>query len=239
MRGYFVNRLAIIPARGGSKRIWNKNIRDFCGKPMIAHVLEAARASGLFNTIHVSTESAAIAKVASELGFPPDFMRPSALADDHTPIMPVLKQVAQEYAQRNQTFDQIWLLMACAPLIDARDLVSSERLFSEAGGGDPVLAVSAFPVPIEWAFDRDPDGRLTSVQRGMFAKRSQDLGTKYFDAGSFAAFPAATVLAAEGAGSDSGFIGYVLPKGSSVDIDDEQDWALAEAIFRLRSGNPT
>jgi pseudaminic acid cytidylyltransferase len=231
-----MKRLAVIPARGGSKRIANKNIRDFCGKPMLAHALEAARASGLFDTIHVSTDSEAIAAVAARCGNPVDFMRPPALADDHTPIMPVLKYAAEEYQRRGRTFDQVWLLMACVPLIEARDLVAAEQLFRDAGGGQPLLAVAEYSVPIEWAFRREADGRLIPVQPGMFAVRSQDIEKKYFDAGAFAVFPAATVLAAEGAGSDAGFVGYPLPKGMAVDIDDEEDWALAEAIFRFRAG---
>src|SRR5438874_1339312 len=98
-------RLAVIPARGGSKRIKNKNIRDFCGKPMIAYVLEVARESGLFDKIHVSTESAEIRQTVERLGFAVDFARPAELADDHTPIMPVLKHVVTTYASRGQTFD--------------------------------------------------------------------------------------------------------------------------------------
>jgi N-acylneuraminate cytidylyltransferase len=132
-------------------------------------------------------------------------------------------------------FDQVWLLMACSPLIDAEHLVAAEKMFRQSGGREPLLAVSEFPVPIEWAFTRGADGRLTPVQTGMFSVRSQDLEKKYFDAGAFAAFPAATVLASQGAGSDTGFIGYNLPKGTAIDIDDEHDWALAEAIFRLRA----
>src|SRR5947207_11884930 len=115
-------RIAIIPARGGSKRIVNKNIRDFCGKPMVAHVLGTAKASGLFDVIHVSTESTTIRRIVEDLGFRVDFLRPIELADDQTPIMPVLKYVADTFASRGQVFDQVWLLMACAPLIDSRDL---------------------------------------------------------------------------------------------------------------------
>lgn len=229
------SRIAIIPARGGSKRISNKNIRDFCGKPMIAHILQAARASGLFDVIHVSTESGDIRGEVEKLGFRVDFMRPGELADDHTPIMPVLKYVADTYAAKGRVFDQVWLLMACAPLVAAHDLQQAAALFDRAGGHDPLLAVSEYPAPIEWAFSRAEDGKLTAVQAGMFALRSQDLEKKYFDAGSFAAFPAATVRASQGAGSDVGFVGYVLPKGRAIDIDDEADWALAEAIYRLRT----
>jgi pseudaminic acid cytidylyltransferase len=230
-----MKRLAIIPARGGSKRIPNKNIRDFCGQPMITHVLSAARASGLFTTVHVSTESESIRDVAAQFGFPPDFPRPAELADDHTPIMPVLRYAAQEYANRGVHFDEVWLLMACAPLIDAKDLSTAATLFQQAGSEQPLLAVSEYPAPIEWAFSRGENGALTPVQAGMFAVRSQDLEKRYFDAGSFAVFPASRVLESQGAGSDSGFIGYVLPKGKAIDIDDEQDWQLAEAVYRVKA----
>lgn len=232
-----MKRLAVVPARGGSKRIPDKNIRDFCGKPMIAHILEATSASGLFDTIHVSTEDKAIAKIVAGLGYSIDFMRPDSLADDHTPIMPVLKYVTETYKERGQVFDQIWLLMACAPLVEPTDLILAEKLYATADSPTPLLAVSEYPVPIEWAFNRAPDGRLDAVQPGMFAVRSQDLEKKYFDAGSFAAFPSSAILSAQGAGSDSGFIGYTVPKGTAIDIDDEQDWALAEAIFQLRSNS--
>lgn len=227
-------RIAIIPARGGSKRIPNKNIREFCGKPMIAYILQTARDSGLFDAIHVSTDSAAIREAVERLGFHVDFMRPKELADDHTPIMPVLKFVAETYASRGQRFDQVWLLMACAPLMSASDLRQAAHLFEQAGAESPVLSVSEYPAPIEWAFTRAPDGQMTSVQPGMFAVRSQDLGKKYFDAGAFVAFPAQVVESSEGAGTDMGLVGYVLPKERAVDIDDEADWALAEALYRIR-----
>jgi pseudaminic acid cytidylyltransferase len=230
-----MKRLAIIPARGGSKRIPNKNIRDFCGQPMITHVLGAARASGLFTKVHVSTESESIRDVAAQFGFAPDFPRPAELADDHTPIMPVLRHAAQEYVKRGEDFDEVWLLMACAPLVDAKDLSSAATLFQQAGSEQPLLAVSEYPAPIEWAFSRGENGALTPVQAGKFAVRSQDLEKRYFDAGSFAVFPASRVLESQGAGSDSGFIGYVLPKGTAIDIDDEQDWQLAEAIYRVKA----
>lgn len=228
-------RIAIIPARGGSKRIRNKNIRDFCGKPMIAHILHAARESELFDVIHVSTESLSICEVVENLGFRIEFMRPPELADDHTPIMPVLKHVTETYASNGQVFDQVWLLMACAPLVESSDLQQAAQLFDQSGGTSPVLAITEYPVPIEWAFSRAPDGKMTPVQPGMFAVRSQDIESKYFDAGVFTAFPITNVLSSEGAGSDLGFVGYVLSKGKAIDIDDEADWALAEAMFHVKA----
>ena len=227
-------RIAIIPARGGSKRISNKNIRDFCGKPMIAHILQAARESGLFDLIHVSTESLHIRQVVENLGFIVDFMRPDELADDHTPIMPVLRYVSETYESRGQIFDQVWLLMACAPLVKQSDLMQASELFDQFGGVNPVLAIAEYPVPIEWAFNRTLVGKLNPVYPGMFAVRSQDIEKKYFDAGLFTVFSARRVQASDGAGSDEGFVGYIIPKGTAIDIDDETDWALAEAMYRAR-----
>ncbi|MEH6632290.1 MAG: acylneuraminate cytidylyltransferase family protein [Halopseudomonas aestusnigri] len=227
-----MRRLAIIPARGGSKRLPGKNIRSFCGKPMISYILETAEKSTLFDTIHVSTDCEEITRVVSDLGFPPDFPRPDKLADDHTPIMPVLKYVAEVYREKGQEFDQIWLLMACSPLVEPTDLVGAAKFSDIHNGEKAVISVAPYPVPVEWAFDLMDNGVLVPTQPGKFAIRSQDLGVKYYDTGSYVAFPSSHVFESCGAGSDTNFIGYVISKNKAVDIDDEEDWKLAEALFK-------
>jgi pseudaminic acid cytidylyltransferase len=224
-------RIAIIPARGGSKRIPHKNVRDFCGKPMIAYVLETARTSELFDVIHVSTEDEHVRTTVENLGLTIDFARPPELADDYTPIMPVLKYVVDAYADRGERFDEVWALMACAPFIEPRDLLEVADMLPRAGGRRAVLAVSQYPVPIEWAYTRAEDGSLTPVKPGMFAQRSQDIEKKYFDTGTFVAFPNAMIRDSEGPGSDSAYVGYVLKRNQAIDIDDESDWELAESMF--------
>ncbi|HUR91664.1 MAG TPA: acylneuraminate cytidylyltransferase family protein [Gemmatimonadaceae bacterium] len=224
-------RIAIIPARGGSKRIPHKNVRNFCGKPMIAYILETARASGLFDVIHVSTEDEHVRKTVENLGLTIDFMRPPELADDYTPIMPVLKYVTDEYADRGNKFDEVWSLMACAPFVESGDFHGAADMLPRAGGHRAVLAVSQYPVPIEWAYSRADDGSLTPEMPGMFAVRSQDIEKKYFDTGTFAAFPNAMVRDSDGPGSDSAYVGYVLERKKAIDIDDESDWGLAESMF--------
>ena len=204
---------------------------------MITHILRTALNSGLFAKIHVSTEDEKIQRVATEFGCPPDFSRPNELADDQTPIMPVLKYVTEEYSRRDTHFDEVWLLMACAPLIRPNHLISAAQLAEKFKSNRQVLAVSEFSVPIEWAFDRDETGALHPVEPGMFAKRSQDLPKRYFDAGAFAIFPVNNVLNATFSGSDAGFVGYALPKGSAIDIDDLDDWHLAERLFRSQFGD--
>jgi pseudaminic acid cytidylyltransferase len=212
-------RLAIVPARGGSKRIPEKNIRPFCGRPMIAHILEAGQASGLFDIIHVSTESPYIASVAKSLGFDVHFLRPPELADDQTPLMPVLRYVTETFLTQGHKFDEVWLLMACAPLIDPSDLQAAAELLKSTKHTKAVLAVTPYPVPIEWAFSRAADGTLVPVSPGKFAVRSQDLETKYYDTGTFCGFPVARVLQSTGAGGRRQLILIVrmtgiLPKSS-------------------------
>ena len=224
-------RIAIIPARGGSKRIPNKNIRDFCGMPMISYILDVAKKSELFDSIHVSTDSERIAETVTKLGYPIDFMRPSNLADDNTTIMPVLRYVVDTYLERGEEFDEVSLLMACAPLIEVEDLVGAASLLQLHNNQKAVLGVAPYSAPVEWAFERHSDGTLVPLQPGMFSVRSQDIETKYFDAGMFCFFPIKSILESEGAGRDDGFIGQILPKYKSVDIDEPEDWLLAEAIY--------
>jgi pseudaminic acid cytidylyltransferase len=224
-------RLAIIPARGGSKRIPDKNIRDFCGRPMLSYSLNAANDSGLFDCIHVSTDSTKIAETVIKLGFEIDFLRPVELSGDHTPIMPVLKYVTEQYRELGRHFDEVVLIMACAPLIDAGDLVNASNLMKQHNQKKQVLAVAPYPVPVEWAFKRNDDGTLIPVQSGMFSKRSQDIGNKYYDVGMFCFLTTEQILDSEGAGGDDSFVGYVLPKYKSVDIDNFDDWIFAEAIY--------
>ncbi|MBF0159794.1 MAG: pseudaminic acid cytidylyltransferase [Magnetococcales bacterium] len=230
-------RLAIIPARSGSKRLPEKNIRPFCGRPMIGHILTTARLSGLFTTIHVSTDSDRFTAVVTELGFRPDFARPAHLADDHTPLLPVLRYVTEQYQQRGQQFDQVWLLMACAPLIEPDDLLAADRLYQQFGGQRAILSIGRYAMPIERAYRRDEQGALTAVDPTSMPKRTQDLAPGYFDAGAFIAFPATRILTTDGVNDGSGFAGYLLPRHKAIDIDDEEDWQLAEALYHIRHGS--
>ena len=226
-------RIAIIPARGGSKRLPDKNIRDFCGKPIINYILHTARASRLFDVIHVSTDSEKVKQVVTREGFPPEFGRPPALAHDDTPIIPVMRYVLEEYRRRGREFDQACLLYACAPLVEPDDLRTAARMFDDLGSKKVVLSVNAFAVPIEWAYELGPDRRMKPVQPGMFQVRSQDLTTKYHDTGSFAFFPVQRLLSDE-PHDDRDFYGFPLPRHKAVDIDDAEDWLLAEILYRGR-----
>ncbi len=128
-------------------------------------------------------------------------------------------------------YDEVWLLMACAPLIEASDLIGAARMFSETGARTPVLSVASYPAPIEWAYRFDDNKMLVPVQPDMIAVRSQDLLPAYHDTGSFCIFPGSMAL--EGS-TDGRLFGYLLPRHKAVDIDNEDDLQFAEAIFLSR-----
>jgi pseudaminic acid cytidylyltransferase len=226
-------KIAIVPARGSSKRIPEKNIVDFHGHPLMSYPIQAAELSGLFDVIHVSTDSLRIAEIAASLGHPVDFMRDPALADDHTPLLPVLQWTIDQYAQRGKHFESVCLLMPTAPLIDADDLRHAEVIFRDHGATNTVIAIARFPVPIEWAFRLDADQRLAPCQPGMAAVRSQDLAPAYYDTGTFLFIPEADVRA--GRLDEERMIAYHLPRQKAVDIDNFEDLELARILYRGRS----
>ncbi len=226
-----MKRIAIIPARGGSKRIPKKNIKDFCGRPIIAYVLDAVKDSNLFDVIHVSTDSQEIATVVEGLGISVDFMRPQELSDDHTPIMPVLKWVLEKYQSKGVVFNEVATIMPCAPFIKSSDLVNASSLLREGNYDRPVLSVSAYPAPIEWAFRGKENGLIEPIQKEMLEKRSQDLDEHYFDVGSFCFFSNEYIVNSKGAGINDTYIGSTIEKYKAVDIDTLDDWLLAESIF--------
>lgn len=220
-------RLAIIPARGGSKRIKNKNIRMFHNRPMIHHTLNYAFKSNLFHTIHVSTDAKEIKQSVRDFGLNIDFERPEHLSGDDTTLFEVLKYTVAEYKRLGLNFDEIWLLMACAPLILADDLIEAARIFNHDQG--LMIAVAEMPIPMEWVYTTSDKGLLKLVWPEGYQFRSQDLSSYYYDAGAFAVFTENQFQ--QDRFTASPIQPYILPKHRSVDIDTEDDWVLAEALF--------
>lgn len=224
-------RLAVVPARGGSKRIPKKNIIPFCGKPMIAYALDAARESGLFDRIHVSTDSHEIAEVVEKLGYPVDFMRDESLADDHTGIVPVLRWVVKEYEQRGSRYDQVCCIMPNAPLLKSSDMVEAFRIFDENEGSHPLLVYARFPVPVEWAFRRDENGFMTADDPEKILIRSQDLQHAYYECGPFNLWRYEHLQQEHPLSGKA--LSYLMPIERAIDIDTPEDLAYAERLFQL------
>ncbi len=241
MNSYKNRRLCIIPARGGSKRIPHKNLRTFCGKPIIGYSIECAEASNLFDKIHISTDEIKISNIATDFGHTPEFVRPPDLANDHTPLMPVLRFVLEQYENMGEVFNQVILLMACAPLVLPEDLHGAINLANLTPSASGVISVCKFPAPIARSYTMISNNFLDPNFPKEMPKRSQDLPENYYDAGQFYLFPASVIKESIDAGNYNNFVGYELPSQRAVDIDTEDDWLLAEILYNNQavSKHPT
>ena len=227
-----MRRLAIIPARGGSKRIPKKNIKKFCGKPMINHILETCEKSRLFKKIHVSTEDLQIRNIVEDYGLKIDFLRPANLAEDKSPIMPVLKYVTTKYIDSNEHFDQIWLILPCCPLITSFDLINADKLYENNNPKNKLMAVSEYPAPIEWAYKKNSAGILKTVNPGAFERQSQSFKPYFYDTGTFYILSTEDIVKSVNAGDGNNFIPFEIPFYKGIDIDTKLDWDNAEKIYR-------
>ncbi len=225
-----LKRLLIIPARGGSKRIKNKNIKKFKNKPIIYYTIDNALKSKLFNKIHVSTESNLIKKIVKKKKIIIDFMRTKKLSNDKAPLFEVYKYVVREYKKMGFVFDEIWSIMPCAPNLNAEDLRKISNFYKNLKVKKPILSISKYKVPIEWACIINKKGELSSLSRKSQLLRSQDIEDKYYDAGQFYIYPGKKLLKLNFIKKNYSYIGYKLPLSKSIDIDDIEDWKIAEKL---------
>lgn len=221
-------KIAVIPARGGSKRIPRKNIKGFCGKPMIAWSIEAAKASGLFDRIIVSTDDAEIAEVAKQWGAEVPFMRPPELSDDYAGTTEVVAHAAQWALKQGFDVDAVCCIYATAPFIQADDLKRG-LLALESGEWSYAFTVTDFAAPIFRSFKQNSDGGIEMFYPEYFSTRSQDLPTALHDAGQFYwGRPSAWI---EGRRIfDRHSIPVVIPRWRVQDIDTQEDWERAEIV---------
>jgi len=225
-------KVAIIPARGGSKRIPRKNIRCFAGKPVMAYSIEAAARCKLFDRIVVSTDDEKIAAVAREHGAETPFVRPSALADDYTDTMAVVAH-AVGWLERHQgcNADAICCLYATAPFVRSEDIVAGWRLL-ETGQWRFVFSAAAFAAPVARAFSLEAGGGVRMLFPQNFAARSQDIPEALHDAAQFYWGTRQAWLGDEPIfGADSTVVR--LPAQRVQDIDTEEDWIRAEAMYAM------
>jgi pseudaminic acid cytidylyltransferase len=219
--------IAIIPARGGSKRIPRKNIRPFAGKPMIAYAILAAQKSGLFDHIIVSSDDAEVMQVAREWGAETPFVRPAELADDYTPTVPVVAHAIQFCEDLGWTIEQVCCIYPCVPLIQFEDLVGSLEL-SQGYAGVFSFPVASFPSAIQRALKKDGNDKLSPFFLGNELERSQDLEPAFYDAGQF--YWGAKIEWLTNSNIHTNGVGYVIPSWRAVDIDTLEDWHRAEIL---------
>jgi pseudaminic acid cytidylyltransferase len=223
-------KVAIIPARGGSKRIPRKNIRSFHGKPLIAYSIETALQSGLFDRIIVSTDDQEIAEIARAWGAETPFTRPSELADDHTSTNDVIDHAIGYLERDGEHFDYVCTIYATAPFLKSEFLVKG---YDALRTSDAVYAFSAtsMPFPIQRTFKLTPEGRCKMFFPQYYFVRSQDLEEAYQDAGQFYWRHLHRTSDDTMFGKDS--IPIILPRYLVHDIDTPEDWEYAEIQYKI------
>jgi len=223
-----IKRLLIIPARIGSKRIINKNIKKFRGKPIIEYSIESALKSKLFSEINISTDSLIVKKIAQKYFVNIDFPRPKKLSGDKIGLMNVFKFVVNKYKIQSKKFDEVWYLMPCAPLINSNDLVSASNYF-KLKKASAMLAVSEYSSPIQRAFKLDKNKKLIPINKNKLKYRTQDLIKSYHDSGTFGVFKSNVFYN----NYKVSFLSYVISRNKGIDIDNMDDWKLAEKMFQF------
>jgi len=223
--------LAVIPARGGSKRIPKKNVRLFHQKPMLSYSISAALESKLFDDVIVSTDDDAIAEIARKQGATVPFTRPAEISDDHTGILEVVNHSIEWYQSNVASVENIALIYATAPFITADVLIDAFSLL-DANSCSYVLPVARFSFPIQRALKIGDSGRVDMVEPEHRFTRSQDLPETYHDAGQFCLGKVDAFLNKEDIYSNK-TLPYFLPMERVQDIDTEEDWARAELLYQL------
>ena len=221
----------MIPARGGSKRIPRKNIKLFHGKPMIAYSIEAAKQSGCFDKIIVSTDDQEIADVASAYGAEVPFLRPANISDDHATTMDVIQHTIEWCETKNMAVNLLCCIYATAPFLLASDLSRGLDAVSESNI-DYAFSATTFAFPIQRAIALKQEGGVQMFQPEHLNTRSQDLEEAYHDAGQFywgkvAAFKARKPFFSPFSKA------ILLPRKRVQDVDTFEDWELAEALYAV------
>lgn len=227
--------VALIPARGGSKRIHRKNVRDFHGRPIIIWSIEAAQHSKLFDRIVVSTDDHEIAEVVRNKGVEVPFLRPAELADDNVGIMPVVQHAIRELRSTGILVRELCLIYATSPFVRSSDLKKGQAIL-RTENCDYAIATTTFPFPIQRALKKTVDGRLTMFQPEHFSSRSQDLEPAYHDAAQFC-WGTAEAWMGNRCIYGPNSVPVMLPRHLVQDIDSEEDWVSAEWLFKaLKDG---
>lgn len=226
------NCIAIIPARGGSKRIPKKNIRLFLGKPIIAYAIEAAKESGLFDEVMVSTDSMEIAEVAKTYGASVPFMRDCAMADDYVTTDDVLLDVLQKYSDRGVNFQYVACIYPTAPFVTSIALQTALKLLKEDKDASMVMPIVAFSYPPQRCYIINEKGMATFKNSEYISNRSQDLEVLYHEVGQYYIYDAEKFITSKGRIYDN-IIPLIVDEMTVQDIDKESDWKIAELKYMI------
>lgn len=222
-------RIAIIPARGGSKRIPRKNIKEFCGKPVISYSIEAAIKSDLFDEIMVSTDDEEIAEIAKEYGAKVPWLRSKESSGDFSTLADVLKEEISKLSANGCEYDVVCCILPTAPFITQNNLIEANE-HMENGNFDSVYPISEFSYPIQRALSLK-NGLVYMTNPSFYSIRSQDIEPQYFDSGQFYFFRMITFIEKGEILTDNSSA-IIVPSIRVQDIDTMDDWKLAEFKFK-------
>ena len=225
-----MRKIAIITARGGSKRIPRKNIKEFCGKPILAYSIEAALESGLFDTVMVSTDDEEIAGIAGQYGAEVPFYRSERTANDFATTNDVLLEVLEEYEKRGERYDMGCCIYPTAPFVTAKKLQDAMKQLEESNA-DTLIPVVAFSYPPQRAMIVR-EGRLVFEYPQYLDSRSQDLEPHYHDVGQFYLFRTEAFWQNRKLMLGN-ILPYVVSEMEVQDIDNQTDWEIAEIKYRF------
>lgn len=225
-----MTRIAIIPARGGSKRIPRKNIKEFCGKPILVYSINAALQTKLFDEVMVSTDDVEIAEISKQYGASVPFFRSKETSNDYAILKDVLNEVLAEYQKLDKIFDEVCCILPTAPLVESDDITKSHEILEIES------CVSVVPV-VKYSYTifrslKIENGKLTMNWPENFPKRSQDLPEAYHDAGLFYWY-SKKYFEEKIAGFGENAYPYILDEEKVQDIDTLDDWRLAEMKYNL------
>jgi pseudaminic acid cytidylyltransferase len=229
-----IKRLAIIPARGGSKRIPFKNIKLFNGRPIIAYSIEAALNSGLFSEVMVSTDDKQIAEIALAHQAKVPFLRSPENSDDFAGTAEVLCEVLNQYQNQSDEFTEACCIYPTAPFVTSSILAETHSIFSK-GNYDTLFPIMKYSYPVPRSVKKTSSGRVEMVWPENYSKRSQDLPAFYHDAGQFYWFKVPYMLGEKKLFSQNSY-GHEIDDLHGQDIDSLSDWKLAELKFNMIRG---
>lgn len=220
--------LAIITARGGSKRIPRKNIKPFCGKPIIQYSIEAALSSGIFTEVMVSTDDEEIAQIARDAGAQVPFMRSAAAANDYASTDDVIREVLEAYEAQGRHFDTFCCIYPTAPFVTAAKLQTAMEMLKK---NESVIPVVPFSYPVQRGLSIDAQGHVGYKWKEYATARSQDLEKIYHDCGQFYACRTEAFFR-EGTTDTPDMVPLILSELEVQDIDTPEDWAIAEVKYQ-------
>jgi N-acylneuraminate cytidylyltransferase len=223
--------IAVIPARGGSKRIPRKNIRPLSGRPLIAWSIESCLTSGEFSRVIVSTDDDEISAIAIAAGAEVPFVRPASLSDDHAPTVDVIAHAVEHLAAMGSAVDLVCCVYPASVFLGADDLRGARELLQQHPATPYAATVVPYPYPVQRALRRSPEGTLSFVQPEHSGTRTQDLETLVHDAGQFYWGRSAAWL--DRVAILDNAVGYPVDPSRVVDIDTEDDWRRAEVLHQM------